>query len=1049
MYYKFHPALGLTDLAEMLSFIQLKKGAFMRNTIYVFTMVVLFTLQLMAQGFGQNKVQYQEFSWHYLQSEHFDVYFYPGAYQIATFVANEAESSYVSLKRDFKYEITKRVKIILYKSHNDFQQTNVVDSYMPEGVGGVTELYKNRVVIPFEGSYSQLRHVLHHELVHAVMNDMLYGGSVQSLVSGQVVPVPTWFAEGLAEYFSMRWDTRADMIIRDATMSGYLPPIKYLSYYLAYQGGESVFRYIAQKYGIEKISEILHKIKGSFRFEGAFKSALGISLDELSEEWQKEMRKEYWPDIADRAETRDIARVLTHHKKTKNYLNISPTLSPKGDKMVFLSDKDGKQSIFLMDVLENKIVKRLIKGEASVDFEELHWLSPGMGWSPDGTKVTFTAKAGDQDALYIYDVTNDEIQQFKFDLDGLFSAAWSPVRPEIAFIGNKNGASDIFIYNVETKKLQNITNDPFADSYPKWSADGNQLVFVSERGAYVTPDMVPKNFSMAKHDFNNTDIYLIDRTGENISRLTDSPARESDPVLSPDGKLLLYCSDESGIYNIYKKDLETDSTYAITNLLTGAFQLNLNADASTLAFASFSEGGWDIYTIKDPFKQEAVSPQPHNTVYKTRLLEKKTVPLHFSEPKAISKTDSVKKKITLPHSANFRNYVFADLNRRTIKKKVKVALKKDQYKLEDGHYKVHNYRVTFSPDVINGAAGYSTLWGFQGYTSLAFSDVLGNHKIFVGTNLVFDLKNSYLSLQYWYLPKRIDYGFSLFHYANTYFTYTDYIRYRYYGLWGLASYPFSKYSRMDVSLNWWNAEMEVLTRNYPISKIQSIIPGIRYVYDTSEWRWPETGPRDGFRGSVDLKVSPHYSSDSPEFVTLKMDARKYFKLSDTYSLALRLSAGLSRGANPQQFFLGGVSNWLNRDFRGDVRIGSLSDVYFGEFVTPLRGARYYERTGDNYGLMNLEFRFPLIPYMQLGFPPITLGNIQGLLFVDAGSALYSKELYQFRGMVNGRLKDIVASYGIGSRLFIFGMLLRYDVAWRYDIRSSSAPVHLISLGIDI
>ena len=334
----------------------------MRISLKKWIVVFIFVLPVILLAFGKNKVQYHDFKWHFLQSKHFDVYFYPGAYDIAVFVANEAESSYVALKTDFKYEITKRVKIILYKSHNDFQQTNVVDIYMPEGVGGVTELYKNRVVVPFEGSYSQLRHVLHHELVHAVMNDMLYGGSVQSIVSGQVVPVPLWFSEGLAEYFSMRWDTRADMIIRDATMSGYLPPIKYLSYYLAYQGGQSVFRYIAEKYGHEKIGEILHKIKGSFRFEKAIKSALGIELDELSEEWLKQMRKEYWPDIANRDEAGDIARAITDHKKTKNYLNISPTLSPDGDKMVFLSDRDGKQSIYLMDIIENKIVKRLIRG---------------------------------------------------------------------------------------------------------------------------------------------------------------------------------------------------------------------------------------------------------------------------------------------------------------------------------------------------------------------------------------------------------------------------------------------------------------------------------------------------------------------------------------------------------------------------------------------------------------------------------------------------------------------------------------------------------------
>ena len=56
---------------------------------------------------------------------------------------------------------------------------------MQEGIGGVTELFKNRVVIPFEGDYQQFRHVIHHELVHADINDMVYG-SAQNVYSGRV-----------------------------------------------------------------------------------------------------------------------------------------------------------------------------------------------------------------------------------------------------------------------------------------------------------------------------------------------------------------------------------------------------------------------------------------------------------------------------------------------------------------------------------------------------------------------------------------------------------------------------------------------------------------------------------------------------------------------------------------------------------------------------------------------------------------------------------------------------------------------------------------------
>lgn len=1012
--------------------------------------LLLAIIPVVAQSFGKNKVQYQPFKWHYLQSEHFDVYFYPGSYDLAVFTANEAESSYVYLRRDFNYQITDRVRIILYKSHNDFQQTNVVDTYLPEGVGGVTELFKNRVVIPFEGSYSQLRHVLHHELVHAVMNDMLYGGSIQSIISGQVVPVPLWFSEGLAEYFSVRWDTRADMIIRDATISGYLPPINYLSYYLAYQGGQSLFRYIAQKYGHKKVSEILHKIKGSFRFDAAVKSAVGISIEELSENWQKEMRKEYWPDIADRKETKEVARALTDHKKDKNYLNSGPALSPKGDKIIFLSDREGKQSIYLMDILENKIIKKLIKGESSTDFEELNWLSPGMDWSPDGKFAVFSAKAGDQDALYIYDFASEEVEQHKFNLDGIYSAAWSPGGEEIAFVGNLNGASDIYIYHVESKELVNITNDVFSDSKPSWSVDGQKITFVSDRGDYVSRDSVPLDFQMSLHDYDNEDIYIMDHNGANMVRITDSPFRETDPVFAPDGTTLFYTSDKNGISNIYRHNIETHEAYPITNLLTGAFQLDLDKEGKTLVFTSFFEGGWDIFTLKDPLELETVELQ--NTQFFKKLYEDKLIEGLDFQP-VVALDDTVKEKVTVPGSSDYSRYVFADLPRRTETKKVNVELKEDEYKLDDGHYKVRNYKVKFSPDLVNGAAYYNTLWGFQGYTSIAFSDVLGNHKMFLGTNLVFDLRNSYLTFQYWYLPKRIDYGLTAFHYADTYLSaYSGLLRFRNYGLWAIASRPFNKFTRVDVSLNWWNVTLEYFQIPVPTQTVRSIIPGIQLVHDTSEWSYSDTGPRDGFRGSIGLNFSPKYSSDSPEFVTFKSDLRRYFKLSDNYSIGLRFSGGASRGKNPQLFFLGGVSNWLNRKFNGGIRINSIYDVYFSEFITPLRGARYYEKTGNNYGLVNVEFRFPLIPYMQLGFPPMALGNIKGVFFTDVGTAWDSREpaSSQFRGVKDGRLHDIVAGYGIGTRVYLgfLGMILKYDVAWQFDLAASSVPKHYLSIGID-
>jgi hypothetical protein len=217
--------------------------------------------------FGKNKVRYKDFDWKYIQTRHFDIYFYEQAYETAKFAANVMESSYVEIVDELGYRIKERVPVFIYNSHNDFQQTNITPSLLPEGVGGFTEAFKNRIVIPFTGSYEDFRHVLHHELTHAVVYDLLFGNSLSSLLSRQrLFNLPLWFAEGYAEYSSRHgWDYWADMFVRDATINGYLTPPQRLGGYLAYKQGQAMVKYIADKYGERKLGEILQRTEGFYR----------------------------------------------------------------------------------------------------------------------------------------------------------------------------------------------------------------------------------------------------------------------------------------------------------------------------------------------------------------------------------------------------------------------------------------------------------------------------------------------------------------------------------------------------------------------------------------------------------------------------------------------------------------------------------------------------------------------------------------------------------------------------------------------------------------
>ena len=121
------------------------------NKILSILLVTTFSLS----EFGQNILQYEEFDWKYIQSDYFDIYFYDNGFIHSQLVEQESAKAYKKISNRLNWDLTERYSIILHNSHNDFQQTNVINMYMREGIGGVTELYKNRIVIPFDGSLKE------------------------------------------------------------------------------------------------------------------------------------------------------------------------------------------------------------------------------------------------------------------------------------------------------------------------------------------------------------------------------------------------------------------------------------------------------------------------------------------------------------------------------------------------------------------------------------------------------------------------------------------------------------------------------------------------------------------------------------------------------------------------------------------------------------------------------------------------------------------------------------------------------------------------------
>lgn len=1059
----------------------------MKKYILFVSFICFNTINLFAQ-FGQSKVNYKEFDWLYIQSRHFDIYFIKGAEKIAEFTARESEKALVKIQKDINYKLNNRIALIVYNSHNDFQETNVTDEYLSGGIGGFTEPFKNRVVFPFEGSYQKFQHVIAHELVHAVMRDMYYGGTIQNIIArGITLQLPLWFWEGSAEYIAQGWETKSDMFIRNAIISEALPDIQQLDGYLAYRGGQSLWKFIAETYGREKIGDIMNKAQSTGTLESALKASIGIGVEELNERWKKNVKKEYWPDIKDLQDPDVFAKRLTNNKKAGGFYNASPAISPQGDKIAFISDRDIYLDVYIMDALDGKILKKVVESGKTTDFEELNILHPSITWAPDNKRIALSTKSGGNDIISIINTETEEHSELPFKMSSIEAMNWSRDGNRIAFVGQNESQSDIYIYDFTTSSVTNITNDIFSDTDPVWTPDGKRIFFSSDREDSLTQHIPTSEFDMGKLKYHQLDLYSIEVETKNIHRYTGwNLSDERYATVSSDGKDVIFVSDKNGINNIYRMKVNGEKPESkpipITNSLSEINQISVTADGKKLVFSSLYNLGYNIFLLNNPFDlsvnadtlrftefmSKVVNPGIKETrVIKTDLVDRKesvdslnnvtdlkqigdSTKIFVGQfvDKEEAKADSVK--------SDYSKIVFT--TNKSESDSIRIAKRNELFteKLDkNGDFLVNNYKINFTPDLIYANAGYSTLYGLLGTTILSFSDVLGNHRLIGQTSLQVDIKNSDYGLAYFYLRDRLDIGIQAFHTARflyrSSFWGDELYRYRNYGLVLSASYPFDRFNRFDFGLSALRVTSENLD-NYLVPQDENtfILPSASLVHDNTLWGY--TSPIEGSRYFLTVFGDPGLTKSRQSFFSITADYRKYFRFFYDNGFMFRLSGGFSGGGNPQRFFVGGTENWINRTFKsGDVPISSASDFAFLSPALPLRGYDYAEQMGTKYGLVNLELRMPIIRYLLTGGLPLFFQNILGVVFFDAGSAWDDTQKLKLIGTNEGGstvTQDLLLGTGVGFRLYML-FLWKIDVAWQYDLDKFSEPRYYFSIGLDL
>jgi outer membrane protein assembly factor BamA len=361
----------------------------------------------------------------------------------------------------------------------------------------------------------------------------------------------------------------------------------------------------------------------------------------------------------------------------------------------------------------------------------------------------------------------------------------------------------------------------------------------------------------------------------------------------------------------------------------------------------------------------------------------------------------------------------------------------------------------------------------SGLAQLSITDVLGNHQATVATSLNFSLKDSDFFASYAYLKRRTHYAGILYHTRYFFLTNSQLAADRLYGLNLQMERPFNKFSRVETGVQLLNISREIIDNRYQSPFIRGgffagTTRGLsgqslptRRAYTTSLALVNDNtlagyfGPVDGSR----TRLGFERSWQGLTYNTTELDTRHYFRVLRDYTFAFRLAGGVSYGRNRQVFFLGGVNNEINPRFATNSRLNDLNsdEVFFSKFVWPLRGLDLFEQSGDTYLLSNIEFRFPIVRQLQLGWPlPFLFQDVEGDLFLDIGGAFDRAHFDPWDARDGGLILNgfnprkrggFAAGYGLGIRVNVGIFLFRYDLAWPTDLSRTYSPKQYFSADI--
>ncbi|QRR03930.1 hypothetical protein [Dyadobacter sp. Q3-56] len=1036
------------------------------------------------ETFGKNRIQYKTFNWKIFRTTNFEIYHHQGGTALAKLTAQYAESEFDKITDVLGWTPYNRVKIFLYNSPAELEQSNMGLSKLDDLHEQKLDLSQSRVEVAYTGDQLGFRKKLVRDISLLFVYDMLYGGNMkEALQSSLLLTLPEWFMSGTAAYIAEGWSPELNDYMRDFFKNRNVRKPTLMTGNDATLIGHSIWNYIAERYGKDKISDILNLTRIIRTEQTSITSTLGVpSYNRFLRDWRA-----YYLNQNKNAEQFYTNPTPTWKYKLNEFsisdANAVIKVSPDKKFTAVSEVKGGRYRVYLFD---NESGSKKVVRQGKLDFigGKMRLQPPLLGWARNNT-LAVLANESDRKNFYLYENLGTKKMKIKLrrnfrGLDQISDMDISNDCTMLAVSADKAGQNDVFLISVARGSVLPLTSDLYDDLSPRFlKGSSRRVVFASNRPQERLQDSVATDKGNYKTIASSFSLYEHDGTpkSDNLVKLVGTSGNTRVSPVYMDESALVYLSNEKGVANLFKYDRTTKTSTQLTNYIQNIRNADVTLKSGGALGYTYLNDGYYVAAYKNSFDiNAAVSTPALNSV--------------AADPKAggqaaAAKADTATRitgasKLALKEGeVDTDNYEFDEdvlkafdsrQRRGAFPSTPGNALSRPKAVRENIAIKgPYTYKGLFITNDANSDWRVDPIRGFGYGQSITMNDLLENHVIKGGLFISSNFRNTDLFAEYNNNTYRIDFGVRVDR-RNLYVDLESAPqKYRFNQVMVTASYPFSTTSRLSLSPIF--ASTRLIDFLLPNPDLTSNYGALRteYVYDNT--RVNGMNMMEGTRFKIRYDLFQGLSNGNESFNRISLDFRHYQKIHRDLIFAIRASASHSGGKAPKENVMGGMENWLGNkkevrttdsplNFQKDNR-----DIFFTDFATNLRGFNLNRLSGTSYMLLNAELRIPLVKYLYRGaITSSFLRNFQIVGFGDIGTAWTGKGPFSennslntqiigteddpFRATVTNFKNPYLMGYGAGVRTTLFGFYAKFDYAWGVDNGYTNKPIPYVTLGYD-